>query len=155
MELATFAAGCFWGVQAAFSSLPGVAETTVGYTGGTKANPTYKEVCAGKTGHAEAVLVKFDPKKIKYEDLLKVFWEIHDPTQVNRQGPDIGYQYRSAIFYHTPEQKAAAEKSIKELNESKRFKKPIATKVEPAKKFWVAEEYHQKYLEKRGLAACH
>ena len=155
MELATFAAGCFWGVQAAFSGLPGVVDTKVGYTGGTKPNPTYEEVCSGMTGHAEAVRIKYDPKKIKYEDLLKVFWEIHDPTQVNRQGPDIGYQYRSVIFYHTPQQKTAAQKAIQALNESKRFKKPIATQIEAAKTFWEAEEYHQKYLEKRGLAGCH
>lgn len=154
-EKATFAAGCFWGVEATFRQLKGVLSTQVGYTGGDIASPTYKQVCADTTGHAEAVEVTFDPASISYDDLLKVFWENHDPTQVNRQGPDFGTQYRTAIFYHTPEQKRLAEQSKRTLDESHRFSKPIATNIVPATEFWRAEEYHQQYLEKRGLSTCH
>lgn len=154
-EKATFAAGCFWGVEATFRQLKGVLSTQVGYTGGDIASPTYKQVCADTTGHAEAVEVTFDPTLISYDDLLKVFWENHDPTQVNRQGPDFGTQYRTAIFYHTPEQKQLAERSKRALDESHRFSKPIATHIAPATEFWRAEEYHQQYLEKRGLSTCH
>jgi peptide-methionine (S)-S-oxide reductase len=154
MEKATFAAGCFWGVEAAFRQVEGVKATTVGYTGGHTQNPTYRQVCAGNTGHAEAVQVTYDPTKVTYEDLLKVFWESHDPTQVNRQGPDLGEQYRSAIFYHTPEQEAAARASKKRLDESGKYTRPIATEITAATEFYVAEEYHQQYLEKRGLSTC-
>ena len=154
-EKATFAAGCFWGVEATFRQLKGVISTQVGYTGGDIASPTYKQVCADTTGHAEAVEVTFDPASISYDDLLKVFWENHDPTQVNRQGPDFGTQYRTAIFYHTPEQKQLAERSKRALDENHRFSKPIATNIVPATEFWRAEEYHQQYLEKRGLSTCH
>jgi peptide-methionine (S)-S-oxide reductase len=152
---ATFAAGCFWGVEAALRQVKGVRSTSVGYTGGTVENPTYKQVCTDKTGHAEAVEVIYDPSKVSYEDLLKVFWENHDPTTLNRQGPDVGSQYRSAIFYHTPEQKAAAEASKAELEKSRKYRRPIVTEIQPATKYYRAEEYHQQYLEKRGLATCH
>jgi len=155
MALATFAAGCFWGVEATFRQLPGVSSTRVGYTGGQAANPTYKEVCTDRTGHAEAVEVEYAPAKISYEQLLQVFWENHDPTQLNRQGPDWGTQYRSAIFFHSPEQEAAARKSKEELEKSGRFRKPIVTQIVPAVTFYEAEDYHQQYLEKRGLASCH
>src|ERR1700731_2130978 len=153
MEKATFAAGCFWGVEATFRQMPGVTSTRVGYTGGQTENPTYKEVCTDRTGHAEAVEVEFDPAKVRYADLLKVFWENHDPTTLNRQGPDWGSQYRSAIFFHSPEQEAEA-KASRDAAQS-RFKKPIVTQIEAAPEFWRAEEYHQQYLEKRGLAHCH
>jgi peptide-methionine (S)-S-oxide reductase len=155
MEKATFAAGCFWGVEATFRQMPGVVSTQVGYTGGQTENPTYKEVCTDRTGHAEAVEVEFDPAKVAYSDLLKVFWENHDPTQVNRQGPDWGSQYRSAIFFHSPEQQKEALASKESLEKAHRFPKPIATQIVPAVKFYPAEEYHQQYLEKRGLASCH
>jgi peptide-methionine (S)-S-oxide reductase len=155
MEKATFAAGCFWGVEATFRQLPGVTSTRVGYTGGQTENPTYKEVCTDRTGHAEAVEVEFDPAKVRYADLLKIFWENHDPTQVNRQGPDWGSQYRSAIFFHSPEQAAEAKASIESLEKAHRYSKPIATQIVPAAKFYPAEDYHQQYLEKRGLASCH
>jgi peptide-methionine (S)-S-oxide reductase len=156
LEKATFAAGCFWGVEAAFRQVEGVVETAVGYTGGKKDHPTYEDVCSGTTGHAEAVQITFDPARITYEKLLSVFWSVHDPTQVNRQGPDIGTNYRSAIFYHTPAQKAAAEASKADLERSGRFgKRPIATEIAPASTFWRAEEYHQRYFEKHGLRACH
>ena len=155
MEKATFAAGCFWGVEATFRQLPGVVSTRVGYTGGHTENPTYKEVCTDTTGHAEAVEVDFDPAKISYTDLLKVFWENHDPTQVNRQGPDWGKQYRTAIFYHSPEQQAQAQASKEALEKAHRYSKPIATQIVPAVIFNQAEDYHQQYLEKRGLASCH
>jgi len=151
-EKATFAAGCFWHVQHAFDQVKGVIKTTVGYTGGNFKNPTYEDVCSDNTGHAEVVLVEFDPKKVSYETLLDVFWKIHDPTQINRQGPDIGLQYRSAIFYCSHEQKPLAAKSKEK--EQKKHKNPIATQILPAKEFYPAEEYHQKYLERRGLAAC-
>jgi len=155
MQKATFAAGCFWGVEATFRAMPGVLATRVGYTGGSTDNPTYKDVCTDRTGHAEAVEVDFDPAQVRYEDLLKVFWENHDPTQLNRQGPDWGTQYRSAIFFHTPEQQRAAQASKESLEKARRFSKPIVTQIVPAVTFYPAEDYHQQYLEKRGLASCH
>jgi peptide-methionine (S)-S-oxide reductase len=155
MEKAMFGAGCFWGVEAAFRQVNGVAQTAVGYSGGHSSNPTYHDVCSGRTGHAEVVLVEFDPAKVGYEDLVNVFWESHDPTQLNRQGPDIGAQYRSAIFYFTPQQEAAARASKERLEKSGRFQRPIATEITAASEFWRAEEYHQQYLEKRGIASCH
>ncbi|HXJ96829.1 MAG TPA: peptide-methionine (S)-S-oxide reductase MsrA [Terriglobia bacterium] len=155
MEKATFAAGCFWGVEATLRSLPGVSATRVGYTGGTLNHPTYKDVCTDRTGHAEAVEVTYDPAKISYEELLQTFWENHDPTTLNRQGPDVGTQYRSAIFYHSPEQEAAARASKERLEKSHAFRRPIVTEIIPAVEFWEAEDYHQQYLEKRGLAHCH
>lgn len=155
LELATFAAGCFWGVEAAFRLLEGVTATEVGYTGGRTPEPTYEQVCDGHTGHAEAVRVIFDPARITYDQLLERFWEIHDPTQVNRQGPDIGTNYRSAIFYHTAAQKAAAEASRDRLQRSGRYGgKKIATEITPATRFWRAEEYHQQYFEKCGAGYC-
>jgi peptide-methionine (S)-S-oxide reductase len=155
MAKATFAAGCFWGVEATFRQLPGVISTRVGYTGGHSANPTYKQVCTDTTGHAEAVEVDYAPAKLSYDKLLEVFWENHDPTQLNRQGPDWGKQYRSAIFFHTPEQEAAAKASKEKLEKSRRFSKPIVTQIVPAETFFEAEDYHQQYLEKKGLASCH
>jgi len=155
MEKATFAAGCFWGVEAAFRRVNGVIDTAVGYTGGTLANPKYQDVCTGTTGHAEAVQVIYDPAKVSYEKLLEAFWQCHNPTQRNRQGPDVGHQYRSAIFFHTPKQEAAANASKAALGASGRYKQPIATEIVPAGPFYRAEEYHQRYLEKRGLATCH
>src|ERR1700694_4950986 len=154
-EIATFGAGCFWGVEAAFQSVPGVSETAVGYSGGETPNPTYKDVCTDETGHAEVVQVTFDPAKVSYEKLLNVFWTVHDPTQVNRQGPDFGAQYRTAIFFHSPEQEAAAKKSVSPLAASGKFKHPIATEITAAGPFYLAEEYHQKYLQKRGAPSCH
>ena len=154
-EKATFAAGCFWGVEAAFRGVAGVTETQVGYTGGHTADPTYEEVCTDRTGHAEAVEVTFDPGKVSYAALLRVFWEIHDPTTPNRQGPDMGSQYRSAIFTHSVEQKRLAEESRSALERSGRFRRPIVTEILPAQTFWRAEEYHQRYLEKHGRASCH
>jgi peptide-methionine (S)-S-oxide reductase len=154
LEQATFAAGCFWGVEAKFRSIKGVVNATVGYTGGTVDNPTYQQVCTDRTGHAEAVLVEFDPSKVSYEQLLDVFWGMHDPTQVNRQGPDQGSQYRSAIFYHTPRQQAAALASKAALEKSGKLRRPIATEIVPAQTFWRGEEYHQRYFEKHG-GACH
>jgi peptide-methionine (S)-S-oxide reductase len=155
MAKATFAAGCFWGVEATFRQLPGVSATRVGYTGGKTVSPTYKDVCTDRTGHAEAVEIEYDPAKIGYEKLLEVFWENHDPTQLNRQGPDHGTQYRSAIFFHDAAQEAAATASKEKLDQSHRFSKPIVTQVVPAEAFYEAEDYHQQYLEKRGLASCH
>lgn len=155
MEKATFGAGCFWGVENTFAQLPGVTETAVGYEGGTKDNPSYQDVCTDRTGHAEVVELTFDPSQIPYEQLLEQFFSLHNPTQLNRQGPDWGAQYRSAVFYHSPEQKASAEAIIARLTAERRFAKPIATQVVPAETFWRAEEYHQKYLEKRGMASCH
>jgi peptide-methionine (S)-S-oxide reductase len=154
-EIATFGAGCFWGVEAAFQRIPGVIDTAVGYSGGHTDNPTYKDVCTDETGHAEVVQVTFDPTKVSYNSLLNVFWEIHDPTQVNRQGPDFGSQYRTAIFFHSPEQEAKAKESKEQLEKSRRFSKPIVTQIVPAVSFYEAEDYHQQYLEKRGLASCH
>jgi peptide-methionine (S)-S-oxide reductase len=155
MAKATFAAGCFWGVEATFRQIDGVSSTRVGYTGGELKNPTYKDVCSDRTGHAEAVEVDYDPAKVKYDDLLQVFWENHDPTQLNRQGPDFGSQYRSAIFYHSPEQEQAARASKEKLEKSGRFSRSIVTQIVPAVTFYEAEDYHQQYLEKRGLATCH
>ena len=154
MEKATFAAGCFWGVEAAFRQIEGVTATRVGYTGGDFKNPTYKDVCSGTTGHAEAVEVEYDPSKVTYEELLKVFWENHDPTTLNRQGPDVGTQYRSAVFFLTPEQEAAAKASKEKLQRNGKYKRPIVTEINPASEFYPAEDYHQQYLEKRGLAHC-
>jgi len=152
---ATFAAGCFWGVEEAFRTLPGVRSTSVGYTGGTKREPTYREVCTGATGHAEAVRVEFDPEQVTYEELLEVFWHNHDPTQVDRQGPDRGTQYRSEIFVHGAQQEAAARVGKEREEASGRHRRPIATRITPAGEFWPAEEYHQQYLAKRGVAQCH
>lgn len=152
MEKATFGAGCFWGVEAAFRQVKGVASTAVGYMGGTLKDPTYEDVCTDRTGHAEVVQVEFDPAQVPYQDLLQVFWDNHDPTTLNRQGPDAGTQYRSAIFYHSPEQKSAAEAS--KSAQAGRYRRPIVTQIVPAAEFWRAEEYHQQYLEKRGLAHC-
>ena len=154
-EKATFAAGCFWGVEAAFRQVHGVTSTTVGYMGGHLKNPTYRDVCTDKTGHAEVVEVTFDPAQVAYVDLLQVFWGNHDPTQWNRQGPDYGTQYRTAIFYHSPEQQAAASASKQALDRSGKYPRSIATEITPAAEFWRAEDYHQQYLEKRGQASCH
>jgi peptide-methionine (S)-S-oxide reductase len=150
MEKATFAAGCFWGVEDVFMSIPGVVSTRVGYTGGSKEHPTYHDVCSGMTGHAEAVEVTFDPAVISYDGLLTIFWQSHDPTQLNRQGPDHGTQYRSAIFYHSSGQKLAAEESLVRLDGSGRLRSRIVTVIVPAPVFWEAEEYHQKYHQKHG-----
>jgi peptide-methionine (S)-S-oxide reductase len=152
-EVATFGAGCFWGVEASFRRVPGVIDAVVGYSGGHTQNPTYKDVCTDETGHAEVVQVTFDPAKVSYEQLLDTFWSIHDPTQVNRQGPDFGTQYRTAIFFHSPEQERIAKKSREAT--SAKFKRPIATEITPAGPFYRAEEYHQRYLEKRGAQSCH
>ena len=154
MAKALFGAGCFWGVEAAFRQVEGVLATAVGYSGGRQENPTYESVCSGKTGHAEVVEVEYDPSKVSYEQLLDVFWENHDPTTLNRQGPDVGEQYRSAIFFQTPEQEAAALASKERLEKSARYKRPIVTEITPARAFYRAEEYHQRYLEKHGLAHC-
>jgi peptide methionine sulfoxide reductase msrA/msrB len=151
---ASFGAGCFWGVEAAFREMPGVRETAVGYQGGTLKNPSYEDVCSGRTGHAEVVHVEYDPAEISYDQLLELFWAEHDPTTPNRQGPDVGTQYRSVIFYYTPAQKAAAEASKAKLEASGRFKRPIVTQIVPAPEFYRAEEYHQRYLEKRGQRSC-
>lgn len=150
MDKATFAAGCFWGVEEAFYDEPGVISTQVGYTGGTLEHPTYQQVCSDTTGHAEAVEVTFDPAVISYEQLLKIFWQAHDPTQLNRQGPDVGSQYRSAIFYHSEEQHRLAEVSRDNLDQSGRYQRSIATEIVPAALFWRAEEYHQQYHRKNG-----
>jgi peptide-methionine (S)-S-oxide reductase len=150
---ATFGAGCFWGVEAAFRRLDGVTATRVGYAGGNVENPTYKQVCSDRTGHAEVVEVTYDDAKVPYEQLLAIFWAEHDPTQVNRQGPDVGSQYRSAIFVHDAEQRAAAEASREAVQV--RLSRPVATQIEDAPPFWEAEDYHQQYLEKRGLSSCH
>ncbi len=152
---ATFAAGCFWGVEAAFRQIPGVISTAVGYMGGRTENPTYRQVCSHTTGHAEAVEVTYDPTQVSYDDLLNVFWENHDPTQLNRQGPDVGDQYRSAIFFHDAEQEQAAKASKERLEQAGRYRRPIVTLIVPTETFWMAEDYHQQYLEKRGLASCH
>ena len=154
-DTATFGAGCFWGVEVAFQRVPGVVDTAAGYSGGEKPNPSYEDVCTDETGHAEVVQVTFDPAKVSYEELLDTFWQAHDPTQINRQGPDFGAQYRSAIFFHSPEQEAAAKKSRATLEASGKLKRPVATEITPASAFYRAEEYHQKYLQKRGVASCH
>ena len=155
MEKATFGAGCFWGVEVEFGRIPGVAETAVGYEGGKTERPTYKDVCTDSTGHAEVVELTFDPAKVPYEHLVEAFFSLHDPTQLNRQGPDWGTQYRSAIFFHSPEQEATAKRVIEKLTAEQKFRKPIVTQVVPAQTFWKAEDYHQKYLEKRGAVSCH
>jgi len=155
MEKATFGAGCFWGVEAAFRQIKGVSATAVGYMGGSKDHPTYKEVCTDRTGHAEVVEVQFDPAQVSYDTLLDVFWDNHNPTEMNRQGPDVGTQYRSAIFYHSPEQQVAATASRDKRAASGSYKRPIVTEITPAGNFWIAEDYHQQYLEKRGLSHCH
>ena len=155
-EQATFAGGCFWGVELDFAKIPGVVKTTVGYTGGTMKSPTYKDVCTDRTGHAEAVLIEFDPSQVSYDKLVEAFFELHDPTQVNRQGPDHGTQYRTAIFYHSPEQKKTAEAIKERLSRTGKFHKPIATQIVPAEEFWPAEDYHQQYFAKRGITqSCH
>jgi peptide-methionine (S)-S-oxide reductase len=154
MARATFAAGCFWGVEAAFRRVRGVVDTKVGYAGGHTDNPTYEQVCSKTTGHAETVHVQFDPAKISYEQLLQVFWSCHDPTQLNRQGPDVGAQYRSVIFYHDDSQRLVAEASKQALEASGRFGRPIVTEIAPAGPFWRAEEYHQRYMERRGRVSC-
>jgi peptide-methionine (S)-S-oxide reductase len=153
-ELATFGAGCFWGVEETFRQIPGVISTAVGYSGGSKENPTYEDVCTDRTGHAEVVQVEFDPARVSYEQLLEVFWKSHNPTTLNRQGPDVGTQYRSLIFYHSPQQEAAARASKERLQASGQYKKPVVTQIEPARTFWRAAEYHQQYLAKRGLSSC-
>lgn len=155
MAKATFAAGCFWGVEATFRQIPGVTATRVGYTGGDMNNPTYKDVCTDRTGHAEAVEVEYDPAKVSYDQLLNVFWENHDPTQLNRQGPDFGSQYRSAIFYHSPEQQQQAQASKQSREKSGQYSRPVVTQIVPEATFFEAEDYHQQYLEKRGMATCH
>jgi peptide-methionine (S)-S-oxide reductase len=153
-QKATFGAGCFWGVEAAFRKVPGVVDTAVGYMGGTLQNPTYSDVCTNMTGHAEVVALIFDPSQISYDKLLDVFWSIHDPTTPNRQGVDIGTQYRSVIFYHSKDQKESAEESKERISKSGRFKHPIVTEIIPAQTFWRAEEYHQRYHEKHGGSGC-
>lgn len=153
-ETATFGAGCFWGVEETFRRVPGVVETAVGFMGGTLDNPTYEDVCTGRTEHAEVVQVTYDPGLVSYQALLDVFWSIHDPTTQNRQGPDIGAQYRSVIFYHTPKQEKEARASKEEEGRSDRFRRPIVTSIEPARTFWRAEEYHQQYFAKRGGGHC-
>jgi len=155
MTIATFGAGCFWGIEVAFRKLPGVLDTAVGYLGGQTEEPTYEQVCSSTTGHAEVVQVQFDPEKISYEQLLDLFWTCHDPTELNRQGPDVGSQYRSAIFYHDASQRAAAEASKQALDTLGQLARPIATEITPAEVFWRAEEYHQQYLAKRGHDSCH
>jgi len=155
MATATFGAGCFWGVEAAFREIDGVLATAVGYEGGSMLNPTYRDVCTDTTGHAEVVQVDFDPNLVSYETLLNVFWENHDPTTLNRQGPDTGTQYRSVIFFHGPEQEAQAITSKHALETTGAYKRPIVTQIVPAQTFYKAEDYHQQYLEKRGLRSCH
>ena len=154
-ENAMFGAGCFWGVEATFRQTKGVKDTAGGYAGGDFPNPTYKDVCTDTTGHAEVVQVQYDPAEVSYDELLRVFWENHDPTTLNRQGPDVGTQYRSVIFYYSPEQEKAARASKEALGKLGKFRRPIVTQIAPAPEFNRAEEYHQRYLEKRGLASCH
>lgn len=154
MATAMFGAGCFWGVEAAFRQIEGVKATAVGYAGGEVDNPTYEQVCSDRTGHAEVVWVEYDPARVSYDELLNVFWQKHDPTQVNRQGPDVGSQYRSVVFYYTPEQERAARESKEKLAAGGEYDRPVATSIEAAPEFWKAEEYHQQYLEKRGLSTC-
>jgi peptide-methionine (S)-S-oxide reductase len=155
LEVADFAAGCFWGVEDTFRQVPGVKRTVVGYEGGAFERPTYKDVCGGRTGHAETVEVAFDPAEVSYEQLLRVFWENHDPTTLNRQGPDFGEQYRSAIFVHSDEQRELAEASKRDLEASGVLRRPVVTQIVPAATFWPAEDYHQQYFEKHGISACH
>lgn len=153
-EKATFGAGCFWGVEAAFRQVEGVTRTAVGFMGGSLVNPTYRDVCTDLTGHAEVVEVEYDPARVSYDELLQVFWQVHDPTQRNRQGPDVGTQYRSVIFFHSPQQEAAARASRQKLQAGGQSARPVVTEIVPAAQFWRAEDYHQQYLEKRGLAHC-
>jgi peptide-methionine (S)-S-oxide reductase len=155
MEKAMFGAGCFWGVEEAFRTMEGVKDTKVGYSGGSTDNPTYEQVCSDRTGHAEVIYIEFDPTVVTYEQLLDKFFTIHDPTQLNRQGPDVGKQYRTAVFFYSPEQERAAKEKIEALGKSGKFRAPIATEVTPAAKFYPAEEYHQRYLQKRGANVCH
>jgi peptide-methionine (S)-S-oxide reductase len=155
LEMATFAAGCFWGVEEAFMKRKGIKSTIVGYIGGNLPNPTYEDVCTDRTGHAEGVQLKYDPKEISYEELLDLFWSIHNPTTKNRQGPDIGTQYRSTIFYHTPEQERIATKSKQQLDDSNKFQDKIVTEIVPATTFYRAEDYHQKYYQKIGGGSCY
>jgi len=155
LQMATFAAGCFWGVEEVFTKTKGVKSTRVGYIGGNLPNPTYEDVCTDRTGHAEALQVKYDPKEISYEELLDLFWSIHNPTTKNRQGPDIGSQYRSIIFYHTPEQESIAKKSKQELDDSNQFQNKIVTEIVRASTFYPAEDYHQKYYQKIGGGSCY
>lgn len=155
IQTAIFAAGCFWGVEETFRTLPGVIDTEVGYTGGHKDKPTYQDVCSHGTGHAEALKIIFDPEQVSYQKLLEIFWKSHNPTTVNRQGPDVGDQYRSSIFYTSEDQKQEAEKSKIEMDKSGRWKNPIVTEIVPAALFYRAEEYHQKYAFNRGLGSCH
>ena len=156
LQTATFGAGCFWGVESNFRQMPGVVDARVGYLGGTLDNPTYEDVCTDRTGHAEVVQVTYDPSVVSYDQLLDAFWKMHDPTQLNRQGPDYGTQYRSAIFFHTPEQEAIAKRSKELLDASGRYKRPLVTEITAASKFYPAEDYHQRYFEKRGIApTCH
>jgi peptide-methionine (S)-S-oxide reductase len=154
-ETATFGAGCFWGVEEMFRTTPGVTETAVGYEGGDMKSPTYEDVCTDATGHAEVVQLQFDPEKISYKELLELFWKNHNPTTIDRQGPDVGSQYRSVIFYHSEEQKKQAEESKEALVKSGKFSKPVVTQIVPAETFYMAEDYHQQYLKKRGLSSCH
>ena len=151
-ETATFGAGCFWGVEVDFRNTPGVTDAAVGYMGGTVENPSYEDVCTDRTGHAEVVQVAFDPEEVSYEELVERFLEVHDPTQLNRQGPDVGRQYRSVVFFHDPEQERVAGEVLRRAQD--RFERPVVTTVEPASTFWRAEDYHQQYLVKRGLASC-
>ena len=151
-EQATFAAGCFWQVEIDFANTPGVLSTEVGYTGGSTDSPSYEEVCTGRTGHAEAVHLTFDPDQVSYEELLKIFFDLHDPTQLDRQGPDVGHQYRSSIFFHTAEQERAAIAAKERVGTE--YRSEVVTQIVPAERFWPAEDYHQRYLEKRGLATC-
>jgi peptide-methionine (S)-S-oxide reductase len=154
MEKATFGAGCFWGVEAALRQVEGTRSTSVGYMGGWRKNPSYRDVCSGETGHAEVVQVEYDPTKISYDELLNVFWDVHDPTTLNRQGPDVGAQYRSVIFFHNAQQEEAAKASKQGLQDSGRFSKEIVTEIRPASEFYRAEEYHQQYFEKHGVKSC-
>jgi peptide-methionine (S)-S-oxide reductase len=154
MAIATFAAGCFWGVQSRLDKIEGVSSTEVGYTGGSAPHPSYEQVCSHTTGHAEAVRLEYDPEIVTYDQLLHEFFDLHDPTQLDRQGPDVGDQYRSAIYFHTPQQEEAARAAVDRLTTERRFKRPIVTRIEPAPDWWRAEGYHQKYFEKRGLASC-
>ena len=155
MATATFGAGCFWGVEEEFRRMPGVTETAVGYMGGHLENPTYRAVCTDLTGHAEVVQVQFDPAQISYDRLLELFWELHDPTTLNRKGPDVGTQYRSVVFFHDPDQQAAAVAMKEQLQSSGKFRRPVVTEIAPASTFWRAEEYHQKYIQKNGGSSCH
>ncbi|MBI5732545.1 peptide-methionine (S)-S-oxide reductase MsrA [Candidatus Jorgensenbacteria bacterium] len=154
-EIAIFGAGCFWGVEETFRNLKGVQSTEVGYSGGTMPNPTYKDVCGDRTGHAEVVRIEYDPTQVSYDELLKIFWDNHNPTTPNQQGPDVGSQYRSVIFFNTAEQERLAKESKIKLEKSGKYKQPIVTQIVPAEPFYRAEEYHQQYLMKQGIKTCH